>query len=132
MSIDLLSNMVSALKNASKVGINHIEMPHSKMCEDVAKVLKQKGFLTGVKAFKVTGKSHKKLGLDLTYKDGNCLIKNTKRISKPGRRIYRSANELCSVKGGKGVLVVSTSRGVMDGFDARKKKLGGELVCEVY
>ena len=132
MSTDLLSNMVSSLKNASLVGNSSIEIPYAKQCEDVAKVLQKEGFLAGVKSFKGEGKIHKGLHLDLAFENGVAVLREEKRVSKPGRRIYRKSGVLYAIKGGMGLLVVSTSRGVMPGAEAKRKKLGGELICEVF
>ncbi len=126
MSIDRLSNMLSALKNASLGGKDFVEVPHTKECEAVAKVLKSAGFLSEAKAFKEKGVSYKKLRLEISG------MQDMKRLSKPGRRVYKKAEELRSVAGGYGVLVISTSRGVMSGQEAKKKKLGGEVLCSVW
>lgn len=132
MSMDLLSNMLSALKNASMAGITSVEMPYSKESEAVAKVLKEKGFLEDVKVFKEKGKSFKRINFTLAVdENGKAVLTDVKRVSKPGRRVYRGYSELRSVAGGFGVQVVSTSRGVMTENEARQKKLGGEVLCEV-
>jgi len=132
MSIDRISNMISAIKNSSMADRTHLEVPYTKECESIAKVLKDKGFLDEVKVFKGEKSSMKYLSLDLV-KDGEVIkLSEAKVVSKPGRRIYKGYKELNPVLQGLGVMVVSTSRGIMDGREARKKKLGGEVICEVY
>lgn len=130
--MDFLSNMLSSLKNACMVGKTYIEVPHSKECEEVAKVLKEKNLLSNVKTFKEKGESFKKLRLDISYEDKLPLINNVIRVSKPGRRIYKKSSDLRLVRGGRGVSVVSTPRGIMPAEEAKKKKLGGEVICKVY
>ncbi len=132
MSVDRLSNMLSSLKNAVMIGKPSIEIFYSKECESVAGVLKDAGFLSDVKVFKPKGKKYKNLKLELAHEGEEFKLSELKRMSKPGRRLYTSADEITPVMGGHGVLVVSTSRGVMGGYEAKKKKLGGELICKVF
>ena len=131
MSQDLLSNMLSSLKNASMAKNKFIETVHSKECEAVAKVLKERHFLEEVKTFKEKDSSFKRLHLALVYKDGMPVLKNAKRVSKPGRRVYLGHAGLEPIYGNQKTVIVSTSRGVMTSVDAKKKKLGGEVICEV-
>jgi len=128
MSTDRISDMLSMLRNASMVGNSSIETFYSKECEAIAKVLKTRSFLREVKVFKPSKRPYKMLHLDLNTEN---IISSAKRISRPGRRIYRGTKGLKRIAGGNGVLVVSTSLGVMDGEVAKKKKLGGEVLCEV-
>ena len=109
------------------VGKPFVELPYTKECEGVANVLREAGYLEGVKTFKEKGKNYKSLRLDLNSK-----ISQVRRISKPGQRMYSSAAKLNLVAGGMGVLVVSTSKGILPGREAKKRKLGGEILCEVY
>ena len=132
MSVDRLSNMISSIKNSSMTGKDILEVPYTAICESVARVLKQKGFIEDIKVFKKERSSMKMLKVQLS-KEGNVIkLSEAKRVSKPGRRIYKSAQELKPVLQGLGVMVISTSRGVMDAQEAKKKKLGGEVICEVY
>lgn len=130
--MDLLSNMLSSIKNACMAHKPFIEIPHSNECEAVAKILADKKFLSGTKVFKEKDSSLKKLHLDIAYEDGIPVINEVKRVSKPGRRMYVKSSNLKLVRGGYGVSVVSTSRGMMTVEDAKKKKLGGEVICKVY
>ena len=132
MSIDRLSNMVSSIKNGAMAKKDFIEVPYSIECESIAKVLEQKGFLEGVKVFKKEKSNLKMIRLGFVKDGDEIKISEAKRVSKPGRRIYKGAKEFRPVLQGLGVLVVSTSRGIMAGEEARKKKLGGEVLCEVY
>ncbi len=135
MIMDRMSNMLSNIKNHSMAGRTVLEIPYTKECEAVAKVLKERGFLEGMKIFKEVKSSaqggKKMMRLDLIVADGTPKITVIKRISKPGRRVYMGSAKLKKVAGGFGVLVVSTSRGVMSGDEAKKKKLGGEVICSV-
>ncbi|MFC1700080.1 30S ribosomal protein S8 [Patescibacteria group bacterium] len=132
MSMDRISNMLSSIKNASMVKKDFVEVIHSKECENIAKVLEKGGFVAAVKAFKPKETKRKMLRIDLINEEGEAKIRNVKRISKPGKRIYRGVSQLKPVQSGFGLLVVSTSRGVMSGSEAKKKKLGGEVLFEVY
>jgi len=98
----------------------------------VAKVLKEKGFLESVKLFKPEKTSVKRIHIELAKADGIFTLTETRRVSKPGRRIYKGADEIGTFKRGFGVMVVSTSKGIMSSAEARKKKIGGEIICEVY
>lgn len=130
--MDLLSNMLSSIKNACMSGKPYVEVRHSNECVAVAKVLKDRKFLSDVRVFKEKNSGHKKLHLDISYDGDFPMISNVVRVSKPGNRNYCSSSDLRLVHGGRGVLVVSTSRGVMAVEDAKKKKLGGEIICKVY
>lgn len=131
MSIDRVSNMLSALKNASMAGLTSVEVSYTKEIESIANVLKEKNFLSEVKTFKPKGKNFKMLHLDLALENGLPKITDVKRISKPGHRRYAGVDGLKRVAGGHGIQIVSTSRGVLDSMVAKSKKLGGELICEV-
>ena len=131
MTVDRIANMISSIKNASMAKKPSIEVMHSKECEAIAKVLKEAGFLTEIKVFKPEDTSVKRMRLDLKHDKYVYAVTNARTISKPGRRIYKSVFELRKVAGGFGVAVVSTSKGIMSGSQAKKKNLGGELICEV-
>jgi len=132
MSVDRISNMLSTIKNCSMSGRDFVEVRYSRECESIAKVLEEKGFLEGIKVFKKEKSSVKMIHIGLVKENGKAKLTEVKRISKPGRRIYKGGKEMRAVLQGLGVLVVSTSRGIMSGSEARKKKLGGEVLCEVY
>lgn len=124
--------MLSAVKNSAVVGKFEVELPYSKTCEDVCKVLKKYGFIENVKAFKEKGKAYKRLRIDISNDDGVSRIRGIKRNSKPGRRVYSKSRAIKKVDPRYGIVVVSTSRGIMSGDEAKRKKLGGEVICEVW
>lgn len=131
--MDRIANLLSTIKNAYLINKPSVEAPYSRQLEEIALVLKKHGFVEDVKVFKFPNKTYKGLHIDLSYDDKELpVLMDLKRLSKPGRRIYKKAEELLPVRGGYGLLVVSTSRGVMSGQEARKKRLGGELICKVW
>ena len=131
--MDTIANLLSSIKNASMVKKSSLEVPYSKMNERILTILKEKGFLEAVKVFKHKDSVIKGLHVDLKYTETKKpFISEAKRVSKPGRRIYLGSKELEIVRNGYGVWIVSTSRGLMAVDDAKKKKLGGEIICEVY
>jgi small subunit ribosomal protein S8 len=132
MSMDRTSNMLSSIKNAAMAGRDSIEIRHTKECEAIAKVLKESGYIEEVKSFKQETGGGKMLHISLAKEAGIAKLSQVKIVSKPGRRIYKKFGELRPVLQGLGVLVISTSRGIMSGQEARKKKLGGEVICEVF
>ncbi len=115
------------------VGKKSVEMDHSKMKEEIAKVLKDGGFLQEVKVFKEKDSVSKKMRLDIAFgEDEVSKVTDLQRISKPGRRVYLGYSDIKPVAANMGFLVLSTSRGVMNSKEARKKKLGGEIICKIY
>ncbi len=131
--MDSIANLLTKIKNASMVSKEIVELPYSKMSESMLKIFKETGFVSDVKVFKFKDSVKKGISVSLSYLDsGKPKISQAKRISKPGRRIYRSASELKAERGVYGLTLVSTSRGLMPISEAKKKKLGGELVCEIY
>ncbi|MEK7595915.1 MAG: 30S ribosomal protein S8 [Patescibacteria group bacterium] len=130
--MDTIGNALSSIKNAAMAGRPFAEVYYSKVLEEILKVIKEAGFFDGIKVFKPEGRTIKKIHVDLAFEDGTPKVSDIKRISKPGRRTYKTALEIKKVMGGYGLAVVSTSRGIMSGHTAKKKKLGGEVVCEVY
>ena len=131
--MDNLAAMLSTIKNSAMAGHQACEFPYTTLKERVALVMKNKGFLSDVKVFKPAGrKTFKMIHVDLVFEGGVAKLSQIEMISKPGRRVYASAKELNRVLGGFGISVVSTPRGIMEGSDARRKKLGGEVICKVY
>jgi len=126
---DTISDMLTRIRNASRVLIPVVEMPHSKVKESIAYILKKEGYVAEVA---VEGKLPKKIKLKLKYEGKKCVIEGLRRVSTPGLRRYVGATEIPRVRGGLGISVVSTSQGVMSGTDARKNNLGGELLCYVW
>ena len=126
---DPISDMLTRLRNGGRALQPHIELPHSRLKENIARILKQEGYIHEVS---VDGKPIKKIKIRLKYDGKKNVIEGLKRISKPGLRKYVGATEIPRVRGGLGVAVLSTPEGVMTDVQARKKNLGGELLCYVW
>jgi small subunit ribosomal protein S8 len=123
--------MLTRIRNAAAVGHERVAMPDSKMKVGIAQILVDEGFID---RFELSDEGHRKeLELVLRYGDRRQpVIEGIKRISRPGHRVYRGSKELPRVQGGLGVAVVSTSQGLLPDREARKRRLGGEIVCEVW
>ena len=126
---DPISDMLTRIRNANRALLPAVVIPHSKMKESIAGILKKEGYIAEVS---VEGKLPKIIKLRLKYQGKKSIIEGLKRISTPGLRHYVGATEIPRVRAGLGVSVVSTSEGVMTGTQARKKNLGGELLCYVW
>ena len=128
---DPIGDMISRVKNAQARNHKSVELPSSNFKTKIADILKNEGF---IKNFKVNvGKDKKSiLILDLKYHSGNPVISAFERVSKPGRRIFSSAESLPKINNGLGIAIVSTPKGVMTDIDARKQKVGGEIICKVF
>jgi small subunit ribosomal protein S8 len=126
---DTISDMLARIRNASCALLPVVEMPHSKMKESIAHILKKEGYVAEVA---VDGTPFKKLKLRLKYEGKKGVIEGLRRVSTPGRRRYVGATDIPRVHGGLGVSIVSTSQGIMTGAQARKSNLGGELICYVW
>ena len=126
---DTISDMLTRIRNASRVQLPTVELPHSKMKESIAHILKNEGYVGEVA---VEGKVPKKIKLKLKYEGKKSVIEGLRRVSTPGLRRYVGATEIPRVRGGLGISVLSTSQGVMTGTQARKNNLGGELICYVW
>ena len=126
---DPISDMLTRIRNAHRALIPAIELPHSKMKESIAGILKKEGYVAD---YSVEGKTAKKLKLKLKYVGKKGVIEGLRRVSTPGLRRYTGATEIPRVRGGLGTAIISTSQGVMTGTQARKNNLGGELLCYVW
>ena len=131
MVTDPISDLLTRLRNASMVSKPSVSIPHSNFKLELAKLLKNEGYVSDVK---VSGEGVKKLiDIDMKYSDeGMSVISGMHRLSKPGQRVYSSFDKLPRNNGGLGTVIVSTSRGLLSDSEARKRKLGGELICEVW
>ncbi|MGA3150199.1 MAG: 30S ribosomal protein S8 [Candidatus Saccharimonadales bacterium] len=127
---DPIADMLSRIRNAIAAGKTAVNLPHSKIKQAVAELLAENGFLQSVKVVEAGG--HKQLEVAIRTEDSNAAISEVSRLSTPGRRLYVRADAIPKVKGGRGLVILSTSRGIMTGDQARAKKIGGELICEVY
>ncbi|HEV2455382.1 MAG TPA: 30S ribosomal protein S8 [Verrucomicrobiae bacterium] len=126
---DPISDMLTRLRNGGRALLPLIELPHSRLKENIAAILKNEGYITDVA---VEGKGIKKIKIRLKYNGKKNVIEGLKRVSKPGLRKYVGSTEIPRVRGGLGVAVISTPEGVMTDTQARKKNLGGELLCYVW
>jgi small subunit ribosomal protein S8 len=126
---DPISDMLTRLRNGGRALLPLIELPHSRLKENIAHILKREGYVSDVL---VDGNAIKKIKIRLKYNGKKNVIEGLKRISKPGLRKYVGATEIPRVRGGLGVAVISTPEGVMTDVQARKKNLGGELLCYVW
>jgi len=127
---DPISDMLTRIRNAGRALLPTVEMPHSRMKESIANILKKEGYVAEVAVEGV--KVDKKLRLKLKYQGKKTVIEGLRRISKPGLRHYVGVTEIPRVRCGLGVSVISTPEGVMTGTEAKKKNLGGELLCYIW
>ena len=127
---DPIGDMIARVKNAQDRNHKKVELPSSNFKARIADILKNEGF---IKEFKVETKDNKAiLILELKYHSGNPVISTFERVSKPGRRIFSSAEGLPKINNGLGIAIVSTPKGVMTDIDARKQRVGGEIICKVF
>ena len=127
---DPIGDMLARIKNSQLRNYKKIDMPSSKFKAKIAEVLKNEGYIID---FKVISDSNlPKLEIILKYHSGNPVISSIERVSKPGRRIFSSAESLPKINNGLGIAIVSTPKGVMTDIDARKQKIGGEIICKVF
>ncbi len=126
---DPIADMLTRIRNAGRALLPAVELPHSRMKESVAKILKSEGYVADVA---VEGNTIKKLKIRLKYQGKKNVIEGLKRVSRPGLRRYVGATEIPRVLNGMGVSIMSTPEGVMTGAQAKKKNLGGELLCQVW
>jgi len=129
-STDPIADMLTRIRNAIMVRKNEVTLPHSKLKESVARLLQQSNFVDGVS---VDGAGISKvLKVRINNEDSNARITEIVRLSKPGRRYYVNAQEIPTVKRGRGLVIISTSKGLMTGDQAKTEHIGGELICKVY
>jgi len=126
-STDPIADMLTRVRNALAVHKNEVTLPHSTIKEAVAKIFVEYGYFADVSVEKDGFRKH----LTITFAEG-VTINEIKRISKPGRRVYAKVKDIPRIKKGRGIVIVSTPKGVMEGNVAREQKLGGELLCSVY
>lgn len=129
--MDPITNMLNTIKNAQVVSIPQIEVSFSNLKYEIAKILERKGLVAKVvKSGK--GAANKTLEIVLKYENKVPAITGLRRVSRPGQRIYAPAQKIKSVRGGYGFSIVSTSKGLMTGSEAKKQNLGGEIICEIW
>jgi len=127
---DPVGDMIARIINAQIRNHKKVELPSSNFKVKIADVLKNEGYIIDYKTFSELNKS--KLEISLKYYYGNPVISTIQRVSKPGRRIFSSAESLPIINNGLGIAIVSTPKGVMTDIDARKQKIGGEIICKVF
>jgi small subunit ribosomal protein S8 len=128
---DPVADMLARIRNAISARHQKVDVPASKLKAEIARILKEEGYIANVKATEEEG--HKVLRIYLKYGNGNeAAISNVARVSRPGCRVYVRRTEIPRVLGGLGINILTTPRGVMTGRQARKQGLGGELLCEVW
>ncbi len=130
MITDPISDLLTRIRNAYAVNKTEVRLPYSKMKLAVAKILTEEGYASAVE--KTVANGHPELRIVLKYDAGEAAIRSVKRVSKPGLRAYAGFADLPRVLSDRGIAIVSTSQGVMTNKAARKRKLGGEVICEVY
>ena len=121
--------MLTSIRNAGQASLPEVLIPYSRMKEHIAHVLKREGYVAEVA---VEGKPFRKIKITLKYTGRKPVIEGIRRVSSPGLRRYTGALDVPRVRGGLGVSILSTSEGIMTGLQARKKNVGGELLCEVW
>ena len=126
---DPIGDMIARVKNAQARNHKKVSLPSSNFKTKIADILKNEGF---IKDFKIDDEKKPTLSLELKYYSGNPVISAFERVSKPGRRIFSSAESLPKVNNGLGIAIVSTPKGVMTDIDARKQRVGGEIICKVF
>ena len=128
---DPIGDMITRIRNASRMGHETVSLPGSKLKASVAEVLTEEGYIEGYEETEEDG-GKKTLELSLSYKKGKPVIEGVERESKPSRRVYVSKDEIPEVLGGLGTAVLSTSKGLMSGKGAREKGVGGELLLKIW
>lgn len=130
VSTDPIADMLSRIRNAIAVRKSQVSLPHSNIKEAVARLLKKTGFIDEVAVSKAAvGKT---MEITINQDGTNARITELTRLSRPGRRQYVSSDDIPTVKQGRGLVIISTSKGLMTGADAKKQGIGGELICKVY
>lgn len=128
--MDPVADMLTKIRNALMVSKPVVDVPFSQLKYSIAKILEKNGFVE--KVDKLGRGPKRKIRIFLSYKDKKPIISGLKKISKPGRRVYVSKDEIKPVKGGYGIAILSTSKGILTDKEARKQGVGGELICEIW
>ena len=128
---DPIADMITRIRNAQLRKLHTVSIPNSKLRARILDVLKEEGYISDYKFLSDT-KNKGSLIINLKYNNGLPVIKEIRRISKPGRRIYTKADSIPKIQSGLGIAIVSTSMGIMSDNDARSKNIGGEIICKVF
>ena len=129
--VDPIGDMITRIRNAQMRSLSSVKIPGSKFRASILDVLKKEGYISDYK-FLTDVKNKNSLTVSLKYDNGNPVIKEIKRVSKPGRRIYAKADSIPIIQNGLGLAIVSTSKGIMSDDDAKNKNIGGEIICRVF
>jgi len=127
---DPIADLFNRIKNAQIISRDEVRVPFSKLKYEIAKILEQEKFVD--KISKVGRKTRKIIKIDLKYKDGQPVISGLRRISKSGQRAYLPVKRIKPVRGGYGVAIISTPKGLLTDKEARKQRVGGEVICEIW
>ena len=129
--VDPIGDMLTRIRNGQMRSLNSVEIPSSNFRKNILQILKDEGY---IKDYFIGKSENNKISLriNLKYYEGDPVIKEIKRISKPGRRVYSRANSLPKVMNGLGLAIISTPKGVMSDTEARKQNIGGEIICRVF
>lgn len=130
MLTDPIADMLTRIRNAVRIRAEKVDMPASKMKHEIAKILKEEGFIRGYKILRY--KKQGVLRLNLKYVEGGSVLSGLRRVSRPGRRVYAGKDKLPRVMGGIGVAVLTTSTGIMSDRQCRQQNVGGEVLCYVW
>ena len=129
--VDPVGDMITRIRNAQMRFLSKVVIPSSNFRVKILDVLKQEGYIADYKKLNDPSNANS-LSVDLKYSNGMPVIKEIKRVSKPGRRVYARASSIPKVQNGLGMVIISTSKGIMTDNDARNKNIGGELICRVF
>ena len=132
MSVDSIADFLTIIRNGVMVSKSFVTAPYSKMREAIAQILKDEGFITDFVILNADSDAQKTLKVVLKYVDGEAVIHEIQRVSKPGRRVYAGNKEIKPVIGQLGISILTTSRGVIANQKAKKLSVGGEVICTVW
>ena len=129
--MDPIGDMLTRIRNGQQRLMQKVEMPSSTLRLNILEVLKNEGFIL---SYHIEKKENNKITLivDLKYYEGNPVIKDIRRVSKPGRRVYSRATSIPRIQNGLGLAIISTNKGVMSDIEARKNNIGGEILCRIF
>ena len=130
--VDPVGDMITRIRNAQLRALNNVTIPSSKFRTRILDILKQEGYIANYRILSNNKNKKESLLVDLKYSHGLPVIKEIKRVSKPGRRIYAKADSITKIQNGLGLAIISTSMGIMSDNDAKTKNIGGEIICRVF
>ncbi len=128
---DPISDMLTRIRNVILVHKSTTNVPYSKIKEDILKIFKDNRLIDNYQVID-NGVTNKQILIEINANSQQTRINELKRVSKPGRRIYVNSKDIPTVKQGRGFLIISTSKGIMTSFEAKKKNIGGEILCQIY